>query len=34
MTLHELSATEALSKFRSKELSPVELTEAIIARAE
>ena len=32
--LHYLSATEAIAKFRSKELSPVELVEAVIARAE
>ena len=32
--LHYLSATDALAKFRSKELSPVELLEAVIARAE
>jgi len=29
-----LSATEALAKFRSRELSPVELTRALIARSE
>ncbi len=32
--LHYLSATDALAKFRSRELSPVELMEATIARAE
>ena len=32
--LHYLTATEALAKFRSRELSPVELMEATIARAE
>src|SRR5262249_15121322 len=32
--VHYLSATDALAMFRSKELSPVELLEAIIARAE
>jgi aspartyl-tRNA(Asn)/glutamyl-tRNA(Gln) amidotransferase subunit A len=32
--LHYLSATDALAKFRSKELSPVEMLEAVIARAE
>ncbi len=32
--LHYLSATDALAKFRSKELSPVELLRAVIARAE
>jgi Asp-tRNA(Asn)/Glu-tRNA(Gln) amidotransferase A subunit family amidase len=32
--LHYLSATEALARFRSRELSPVELMEAVIARAE
>ena len=32
--LHYLSATDALAKFRSKELSPVELLQAVIARAE
>ena len=32
--MHYLSATEALRLFRSGELSPVELTEAVIARAE
>jgi aspartyl-tRNA(Asn)/glutamyl-tRNA(Gln) amidotransferase subunit A len=32
--LHYLSATEALAKFRSGELSPVELMDAVIARAE
>jgi len=32
--LHYLSATDALAKFRSRELSPVELMEAVIARAE
>jgi Asp-tRNA(Asn)/Glu-tRNA(Gln) amidotransferase A subunit family amidase len=31
--LHYLSATDALAMFRSKELSPVELLEAVIARA-
>ena len=32
--LHYLSATDALRLFRTKELSPVELMEAVIARAE
>ena len=32
--LHYLSATDALRMFRTKELSPVELLEAVIARAE
>jgi len=32
--LHYLSATDALMMFRSKELSPVELLEAVIARGE
>jgi len=32
--LHYLSATEALRLFRSRELSPVELLDAVIARAE
>lgn len=32
--LHYLSATGALAKFRSKDLSPVELLKAVIARAE
>ncbi|MFI0418737.1 amidase [Spongiactinospora sp. 9N601] len=32
--LHHLSATEALRAFRARRLSPVELTEAVIARAE
>jgi Asp-tRNA(Asn)/Glu-tRNA(Gln) amidotransferase A subunit family amidase len=32
--LHYLSATEALARFRARELSPVELLEAVIARAE
>lgn len=32
--LHYITATEALDKFRSRELSPVELMEATIARAE
>jgi aspartyl-tRNA(Asn)/glutamyl-tRNA(Gln) amidotransferase subunit A len=32
--LHYLSAVEALERFRAKELSPVELLEAVIARAE
>src|SRR3954465_10616156 len=31
--LHYLSATEALTRFRSRELSPVELLDAVIARA-
>jgi Asp-tRNA(Asn)/Glu-tRNA(Gln) amidotransferase A subunit family amidase len=31
--LHHLSATEAIERFRSRELSPVELMEAVIARA-
>ena len=34
MELHYLSATEALSKFKNKTLSPVELTKAIIERSE
>ncbi|HEX5016358.1 MAG TPA: amidase [Actinomycetes bacterium] len=32
--LHYLSATDALALFRTRELSPVELLEAVIARAE
>ena len=32
--LHYLSATEALALFRARELSPVELTASVIARAE
>ena len=32
--LHYLSATEAIAAFRARELSPVELLEAVIARAE
>lgn len=32
--LHYLSATEALERFRSRELSPVELLEAVLARAD
>ncbi len=32
--LHYLSATEALRRFRARELSPVELTQAVIDRAE
>jgi amidase len=32
--LHYLTATEALRRFRTRELSPVELMEAVIARAE
>lgn len=32
--LHYLSAAEALSRFRARTLSPVELTKAVIARAE
>jgi Asp-tRNA(Asn)/Glu-tRNA(Gln) amidotransferase A subunit family amidase len=32
--LHYLSATEALARFRSRELSPVELLDAVIARAD
>ena len=32
--LHYLSATEALHLFRTRELSPVELVTAVIARAE
>ena len=32
--LHYLPATEALRRFRSHELSPVELLDAVIARAE
>src|SRR3954454_9209271 len=31
--LHYLSATEALTRFRARELSPVELLDAVIARA-
>ncbi len=31
--LHYLSATEAIERFRARELSPVELMEAVIARA-
>lgn len=31
--LHYISATEALDRFRARELSPVELLEAVIARA-
>ncbi|MGX6446481.1 amidase [Patulibacter sp. S7RM1-6] len=34
MILHQLSATEAVALFRAKELSPVELTRAVIERAE
>ena len=34
MELHYLSATSALSKFKNKTLSPVELTKAIIERSE
>ena len=34
MELHYFSATNALSKFKNKTLSPVELTEAIIERSE
>ncbi len=34
MELHYLSATEALRLFRARDLSPVELTKAVIARAE
>lgn len=34
MNLYEISATEALARFRTRELSPVELMEATIARAE
>ena len=34
MELHYISATEALKKFKNKTLSPVELTKAIIKRAE
>ena len=34
MDLHYLSATEAIKKFKDKSLSPVELVEAIIKRAE
>ena len=33
-TLHYLSATDALQKFRSRELSPVELMQAVIEQAE
>ena len=32
--LHYLSATDALRMFRSRELSPVELMESVIARTE
>jgi len=32
--LHYLSATEALKKFKNKTLSPLELTKAVIDRAE
>jgi Asp-tRNA(Asn)/Glu-tRNA(Gln) amidotransferase A subunit family amidase len=32
--LHYLPATEALARFRARDLSPVELVEAVIARAE
>src|SRR3954471_12458500 len=32
--LHYLSATEAIAAFRARELSPVELLDAVIARAE
>jgi len=32
--LHYLSATEAIRRFRTRELSPVDLMEAVIARAE
>jgi Asp-tRNA(Asn)/Glu-tRNA(Gln) amidotransferase A subunit family amidase len=32
--LHYISATEALALFRSRDLSPVELMEAVVARAE
>jgi amidase len=32
--LHYLSATEALARFRDRSLSPVELLDAVIARAE
>lgn len=32
--LHYISAAEALSRFRTRELSPVELMEAVIARAQ
>jgi amidase len=32
--LHYLSATEALARFRARDLSPVELLDAVIARAE
>jgi aspartyl-tRNA(Asn)/glutamyl-tRNA(Gln) amidotransferase subunit A len=32
--LHYMSATQAIALFRSRELSPVELVEALIARAE
>ena len=34
MELHYLSATEALKKFKNKTLSPLELTKAVIDRAE
>ena len=34
MELYYLSATEALSKFKNKTLSPVELIKAIIDRSE
>ena len=32
--LHYLPATEAIRRFRTRELSPVELLDAVIARAE
>ena len=32
--LHYISATEALARFRDRSLSPVELLDAVIARAE
>ena len=31
--LHELTAVEALARMRTKEVSPVELLEAVLARA-
>ena len=34
MELYYLSATEALSKFKNKTLSPVELIKAVIDRSE
>ena len=34
MSLHYISATEAIKKFRNKSLSPVDLVKAIIDRSE